>query len=272
MLTRLAVDGYRTFHDFEIHFTTPLTALIGRNGTGKSSILDVLADVGEIAAECSINFEKPVRIELDLDGQTIKLGIDASGRAWGMPRDTDLHDKLLGLYNPHRWGWPEHIYKGIREQEDRVAAQAMASYFGVGQIDVEDNEVYVTKHGDRLKCNYIGDGARSLMEYAATLNSSEYPWINLYDNFAANLHPDSASKVLQAIRDSLAGTGRQVILATHSPSVINLLYPDEIRVIETWSRDGVCVTKAARVYRPNEIPPDAQRGTFVTTQALEEYR
>lgn len=41
MLTRLFVDNYKCFVNFEIRFSE-LTLLVGRNGTGKSSVLDVL--------------------------------------------------------------------------------------------------------------------------------------------------------------------------------------------------------------------------------------
>lgn len=46
MLTRLEVQNYRSLADIELEFS-PLTVLVGRNGSGKSNIIDVLRFVAD---------------------------------------------------------------------------------------------------------------------------------------------------------------------------------------------------------------------------------
>ena len=48
MLERLKVHGFRTLVDTEIEFD-PLTIMIGRNGAGKTTILDSLQLLGNFA-------------------------------------------------------------------------------------------------------------------------------------------------------------------------------------------------------------------------------
>ncbi len=48
MIKRLKVNGYQSLVDAEIHFT-PLTILLGRNGAGKSALLDALERLGSYA-------------------------------------------------------------------------------------------------------------------------------------------------------------------------------------------------------------------------------
>ena len=45
MIERLKVNGYLSLVDAEIQFT-PLTVLLGRNGAGKSALLDALERLG----------------------------------------------------------------------------------------------------------------------------------------------------------------------------------------------------------------------------------
>src|SRR4029079_11323863 len=48
MIERLKVNGYLSLVDAEIRFT-PLTVLLGRNGAGKSALLDALERLGSYA-------------------------------------------------------------------------------------------------------------------------------------------------------------------------------------------------------------------------------
>src|ERR1043166_5753098 len=48
MLERLHVHGFRTLFETEVHFD-PLTIMIGKNGSGKTSILDALHAVGNLS-------------------------------------------------------------------------------------------------------------------------------------------------------------------------------------------------------------------------------
>ena len=94
MLTRLRIENFRCFDEVEL-FPADLTLLIGRNGSGKSTVLDVLASLREIVV-----LGKPVEevlwgsarteggtvfeIELSLGGRELayRLEIDDSTDDW----------------------------------------------------------------------------------------------------------------------------------------------------------------------------------------------
>jgi predicted ATPase len=50
-IERLTIRNYRVLHDVDLHDLSPLTFLVGPNGTGKSTVLDVLAFLHEAVTE-----------------------------------------------------------------------------------------------------------------------------------------------------------------------------------------------------------------------------
>lgn len=50
MITRLEIDGFKTFEDFEIDFM-PFTAIVGPNASGKSNLFDAIELLAELVSE-----------------------------------------------------------------------------------------------------------------------------------------------------------------------------------------------------------------------------
>jgi hypothetical protein len=48
MLTRIKINGFKSFHDFEMEFT-PLTVIAGANASGKSNLFDALRLLSRLA-------------------------------------------------------------------------------------------------------------------------------------------------------------------------------------------------------------------------------
>ncbi len=55
-LTKLKLENIGGFKDFELNFHENLTVLIGRNGTGKTTILKSIALLFEMALETLLEF------------------------------------------------------------------------------------------------------------------------------------------------------------------------------------------------------------------------
>lgn len=47
----IKIENYRVFKDMTLGALTPMTAVIGKNGVGKSSLLDAFGFLGACAAE-----------------------------------------------------------------------------------------------------------------------------------------------------------------------------------------------------------------------------
>ena len=56
------------------------------------------------------------------------------------------------------------------------------------------------------------------------------------------LHPSRVAEIVRLLR-SIAESGTQVILATHSPLVINELQPEEVSVVTRHADTGTKVTR-----------------------------
>src|SRR5436305_4861961 len=74
-LTALSVHNYKSLRNFSMQFASPLVVLVGRNNTGKSSVLDIF----EFIKEASIN----------PDNAVAGRGANASNLLWGNSVDEE---------------------------------------------------------------------------------------------------------------------------------------------------------------------------------------
>src|SRR3989344_1959534 len=63
----LALTNWRNFSSYKINFDSKLTAIVGKNGSGKSNILEAVAMLSGI---------RPVRVETDFD--LVKFGQESA--------------------------------------------------------------------------------------------------------------------------------------------------------------------------------------------------
>src|SRR5262249_46076258 len=97
--------------------------------------------------------------------------------------------------------------------------------------------------GTRVHANQVSEGLLYWLAFAA-LPHIEIPAILLIEEPENGLHPSRIAEVMKVLR---AVSGRtQVILATHSPLVINELQPDEVTIL---TRDNKTGTRATRLDR-----------------------
>lgn len=82
MITRIYIDNYRCFNNFELGLG-PMNLLLGDNGSGKSSVFDVLAGIREmVLGHCPALFAFPARelcrwISADRGSARMRFGIQA---------------------------------------------------------------------------------------------------------------------------------------------------------------------------------------------------
>ncbi len=95
--------------------------------------------------------------------------------------------------------------------------------------------------GTRVLARHISEGMLFYLAYAAMQYLRPTP-ILLIEEPETGLHPSRIADVVRILRE-IAKT-RQVVLATHSPLLINELAPDEVSVV---TRDPVTGTKVTRL-------------------------
>jgi len=106
--------------------------------------------------------------------------------------------------------------------------------------------------GVHVGANRMSEGLLYYLAFAA-LRHIDPVSLLLVEEPENGLHPARIAEVVRVLRAIVEDTGTQVILATHSPLVVNELRPEEVSVV---TRDPVTGTKVTRIH---ETPDFAER-------------
>ena len=64
-ISELYIDNFRVFHDFRIIFSDPITAIVGDNASGKSSILQAIAFLKYCCTSTTDTYMKDRGVKVD---------------------------------------------------------------------------------------------------------------------------------------------------------------------------------------------------------------
>ena len=127
-IDKLKIDRFKNLRDFAINFDeeTPTTVLVGRNGTGKSNILEALTIIFrdlDLAADPSFPYElqyicrgKTIHIEANPEAsKSSQIAIDGEGISLGQFSDRSdrqyLPNYVFGYYSGPSNRMEEHFLK-----------------------------------------------------------------------------------------------------------------------------------------------------------------
>lgn len=148
---------------------------------------------------------------------------------------------------------------------DKIADELRAKYPTVRFLQLERDEdsrkrvaVELT-NGLRIGAKYMSEG---MLYYIAILaiQYSQMPKMILFEEPENGLHPARIADVMRILRDISKTT--QVVVATHSPLVINEMKPEEVTVLTRTPEDGTRATlikdtpgfeERAKVYALGEL-------------------
>jgi predicted ATPase len=98
-----------------------------------------------------------------------------------------------------------------------------------------------TSMGSTVSSRYISDGVLLYMAYLLLTMGPSSQSILMIEEPETGIHPGLLEKLFQQLRDlseaKTSGSPIQVILTTHSPLLLNLVRPEEIRVVSR-GKDG----------------------------------
>ncbi|MEZ4314981.1 MAG: AAA family ATPase [Polyangiaceae bacterium] len=106
--------------------------------------------------------------------------------------------------------------------------------------------------GARVDANRMSEGLLYYLAFAA-LRHIDPVSLLLVEEPENGLHPARITEVMKILRAIVDETDTQVLLATHSPLVVNELCPEEVSVV---TRDDTTGTKVTRIH---ETPDFAER-------------
>lgn len=278
VITELKVSGWRCLNDTTLTLT-PLHALIGPNDSGKSTLLDILWSAYQLQFPDTL-----AMVELRTD--TIRMTFDRSKTPpWDAVRHRGPHLEQQGVraefgtarrlrLDPKRMRQPSHlltseafsfeedgnllpgVYDAIlnrdRDAWDSIEQSVREHFPTVRRLALRpvSNAAKVLEiellDGTRVPADQMSEGLLYWLAFAALPHVSPTKLL-LIEEPENGLHPARIAEVMRVLRQ-LSERGTQVVMATHSPLVVNELKPEEVSVVTRTPEAG---TKANRV---SEIP------------------
>lgn len=277
MFTELKVQGWRCLKDVTLALT-PLHALIGPNDSGKSTLLEALALAQglqrpreesqprfwlrgtDLDVKLLPGFDPEVLVNgrPTMDGEVsrrlgssrrLRLDADALRRPSPLLTDelaeiTERGDRLAGVYDA--------ILGRNREAWDIIETSVLAGFPTVKRlllrnVSQSSKALAIELHdGTVVPAEQMSEGLLYWLAYASLPHVSPIKLL-LIEEPENGLHPARIREVVQVLRRVVA-SGTQVVLATHSPLLVNELQPEEVSVVTRTVEAGT------RVRRVDSLP------------------
>jgi predicted ATPase len=154
-------------------------------------------------------------------------GKGALARPNGSSLPWQVHD-LITHYPPHFGSWLNHVRTAIPDIENvRVV------------IREEDRHAYLMvrwKNGLELPSWSVSEGTLRLLALTVLGYHPYLGELTMVEEPENGIHPQALETVVQALRYS---PGKQILITSHSPLVINMLQPDDLLCFASSADNGV---------------------------------
>ncbi len=265
MIEAIEVSGYRCLRSVRVGLT-PLHAFIGPNDSGKSTLLAaILAQQSRVgiprephhsaaqavfARQSGVEYtmldpgSNPKAIPLIRKAFLMRLDADAMRRpAQLVPQGTPLWldergGGLAGVYD----AWMSRDLESFLEVRERFRQR----FVGVKALGTENTSagskqlVVILTDGTRVPATHMSEGMLYWLAFEALAFTDPLDML-LVEEPENGLHPHRIADVVAMLR-ALSERGTQVVLATHSPLVVNELRPEEVSVLTRDAATGTRVT------------------------------
>lgn len=276
-LTKLRIQNYRCLRDVTIDFE-PLTALVGPNASGKSSILYAMDPtrpiVGSDWNNASIGgvdgtayFGATCRRATAVNGQTLgsmlaligfqllRLDVQHLRRSAELAPATILQTTGSGM--------PNLLHTLTRSQQSEVADRLKSLVPLYNDVDTRSHQpgTHEVVFQDRwsldrwLRPHEVSDGTMLLL--ALLLIPYQTPEVTIVgiEEPEHGIHPYLIENIVKMLRmlanGELGPRAVQVILTTHSPTLLGFLRPEEVRFLRRDRQTGGTIVEKAPVDSPN---------------------
>lgn len=270
MLRRVRIQNFRCLQDVELTLG-PLTALVGANASGKSTLLQALTSPS-LAPGRWFEFNDGTVLETSPDPQqhqqreqqlkkqlrSLLLHLDLAQLRSGnqVQRANILASDGSNLAN---------VFDTLTRKQQALISQELCRLVPVlADVDVGPLTNAAGQHQLRFQdCwnpnawyqpNEVSDGTMLLTAYLTLAYAQRPPHLLAIEEPERGLHPFLLSELVEFLRGLSTGEigsqPIQIVLATHSAELLDVLKPEEVRFLSRDSKDGSVRVETAPVDAP----------------------
>jgi predicted ATP-binding protein involved in virulence len=251
-ISNIFIDDFKMFKNFTLNLVgtdkkpLPLIVLAGKNGTGKTSILEYLSDYNLNEGDY-IEIFKTKKNEI-ITVESFKLFKSMAGI---LEKKSEYKNHIL--YLPVQIGDTDNVEERIAEHYKKKAKEydsfkkslvELQTYmdtifkdleltFKISDVDDDKKKVFFKNtNGEIFGAEALSTGEKTLLSKVLYLYFSELKnKIILIDEPELSLHPSWQNRVLKLYENFAIKNNCQIIIATHSPHIIGSAKNEYIRVL-----------------------------------------
>jgi predicted ATPase len=255
VLTRAHIQSFRSLVDVTVDLE-PLTVLVGANGVGKSSLLRAIVSP-ELPNEPSFESGKATERALWYDGkgpftgkarhrgQVLQLRLDQLRQETRVRRETGLA--------PDGRNFANVLYSIPRRDRARLAEEFCDVVPIFGDVDLQPTRegrhqiVFEDRWKENLwyPANDVSDGSLLMLAILTLKYQEERATVLGIEEPERGLHPYLWQMALRELRRFARDVDGNVLLATHSPGLVDLAKPEEVRFLSRDPETGATVVHAS---------------------------
>jgi predicted ATPase len=284
LLHRLEVRNYKCLRQVTVEFA-PMTVLIGRNDTGKSSLLELVGLLPYLALAGGANYvaqmmesnrtrgREPKDVSLKVESPhgpvTILLDPNQLQQLHRKPRTEFV---LAGPYrlDPMELRKPAQVYslqgkplpstgqnlvdvidrlpyKRFGElQEEFTARLPMVAEILATPVATGQKQLFFTlKDGARVSAQEMSDGSLLYLAFLAIAFDELSPKLIMIEEPENGVHPRQLEHIARLLTRLTTDRGVQIIVTTHSPYLLDFVPKESVRVFTRDPQKGTSVDPMA---------------------------
>ncbi|MFJ9188190.1 ATP-dependent nuclease [Streptomyces anulatus] len=289
MLLSMRVRGFRGVPDLTLSFNSPITALSGLNGTGKSTIAQLAACAFRQPADHTwlryyvahffpVSMADPEPFTADAEvhysyategsGTPQQLTVKRVTKEWsGYKRQPDRATHYLGFtqFIPKVERRDLSVYGarslvlGETRQLDTEAAGHVARILALPYEQLGFTDVSTTTKSSKLAMasrsgrtyseNHMGFGEGRVVYMVNTLETAPPKSLILLEEPETSLHGDAQVRLAQYLVDVALRRGHQIILTTHSAAILGQLGRESVVYLRRATSGEVTATHGLSTYQ-----------------------